>query len=145
MGLITDFFFAPADALDDAILHHGPKPPLPVFDCKRVDNIKLATLLTILDGGDLADADAVLARMPESIAEGADEGPWIFPVPDELASRLAALPPSARHAVAQAWARTEEWRLDGADPRFPAWFEEFCTFISQPRPDADRLWLWMCL
>ncbi|XVJ59589.1 MAG: hypothetical protein HEQ23_09355 [Tepidisphaera sp.] len=145
MGLLSDFFFAPAQAPDSDILEHGPKPPLPRFESKSLTGLELATLHTILLGESLADIEAVVSRSPDPIAHASEEGPWLFPIDDQLIELLRKVPASERPALADAWGRTEEMKVPPGDPDFQAWFASLCTFLTQPRPASDRCWLWVCL
>ncbi|HVU63672.1 MAG TPA: hypothetical protein VHC70_06835 [Phycisphaerales bacterium] len=145
MGVLTDIFVADRSLLA-SVLEAGPRPPLPVLDSKGVDTVKMATLATVLEGGDLDDIPAVLDRSPSMQMEAGDDGPWIFAVPDPVVSGLASMDAARRRDVASRWAQTEEWRMaDWPVDLYNDWFNALADLAKVAVERGSHLWMWMCL
>ncbi len=83
------------------------------IDAEDVDQVRLATLWTLLAGREFRDE---LVREFVPLHEVSEEGPWVFRVPDPLVELLAELDDARAAArIAPAWAGTEELELDGWD------------------------------
>ena len=83
MGVLTDLFVAdPAQA--EEIGRTYPKAGSPAVELKGFDQIKGATLWSILGGEDIRSTDRVvdLSGQFECLYEGGDDGPWIYRFPE---------------------------------------------------------------
>ncbi len=142
MGLLSVVFTAPeAIATAPDLIVQGPQPPLPMYDCKGLDDVKIATLTALCFGVDIDDIDAVMKLCPEVIGEGES---WVYPFPSTLADRLAALSPAERRDIGHRWARTEEWNIQTHEEHdFATFFDELCDFIAAHH--TKPLWVWICL
>ena len=55
-----------------------------------------------------------LSKLYDPISES-DEGPWVFRIPHELVTRLAALSEGERRKLARRWSKGQEFVLEGWD------------------------------
>ncbi|MEZ6234092.1 MAG: hypothetical protein R3B68_07875 [Phycisphaerales bacterium] len=143
MGLLTDFFVAKPEAITPEVVDAGPHGTFPTAQLKNVDVVKIATLEGIACEGQVGDA---AARIPEATAEAEHGEAWVFPIAARLASRLAGADEGELKRIGEAWAKTEEFRLDGWGPRDVV---EALTAIAALARNAQAngggLFLWMCL
>lgn len=102
-----------SDAL--AYARSSARNTLPVLEANTVDAIKFASLALIMDDKGLDDDVIAFANRFEDIACDGEDGPWLFVCPREFLHRLADLTPERVSKVAEAWAATEEARLDRWD------------------------------
>jgi hypothetical protein len=105
---------------------------LPAIEANTVDAIKLASLALIINGEELSDDDVIaFTNRFEDIASYGEDGPWLFVCPRESLYGLADLAPGRVPEVAEAWAATEEARLDRWDvadtKKFLSSLSEFCS------------------
>lgn len=145
--MLTDLIIAnPEDAA--AILNvPGHASIWPTLEAKGLDPVKLATLHFILKN-EPADAAKVAACVKtfEALADEGEAGPWLRAVPEELGHLLAQLGAADIPAVAAAWARTEELKLDGWKAADAAPFlGELSVFAAGAAAQGKRLLLWLCL
>ena len=79
--------------------------------CKGIDNVKLATLLSLRRSGSPdAEYDTCLDAVREMT--GSEEGPWVFAVASEhlrSLAEIAALEDDEFDALTNAWGATEEF------------------------------------
>ena len=144
---LTDFVVADerdAEAVCSADARTSIFPGIPAKD---IDHVKLAKLALILDGAPL-DTPAVIdvVKSFALLHETSEDGPWIYRVPDRLVAVLGSLDESRRGAVAKAWARIEEFGLDGWDGAAAACFlDSLCGLAEEARARGKVLLLRMSL
>jgi hypothetical protein len=112
------------------------------IDIKGIDTVKLGTLHSILTGEEFE----TLLPQYDPVYESSEEGPWVFQIPDGFTSRLASLSPAERTAVADQWAATEEFALDGWSPSdVGASLDAICALAASAGSSERSLFLWMSL
>ncbi|SKC79037.1 hypothetical protein [Krasilnikoviella flava] len=113
--LVTDYFAAPTDAVAATVVHQEAGPSVlargsgrPLFDTVRLPAVEPFVMLGRLAEALCARPYAEVTAHPRhgALVDGADEGPWVVTVSDELASALAAAAPERLAAVARDWATT---------------------------------------
>lgn len=138
---LTDLVVASEEHVAALAESDWPHAGFAAIDIKGIDTVKFGTLHALLMG------EAFESILPEykPIAEASDDGPWVSRVPDRLVRHLAGLSPDERASVAQRWAATEEFALDGRTPlQVSAVFEQICA-LSRRVGGGDGLYLWMSL
>jgi hypothetical protein len=111
------------------------------IDIKGIDSVKFGTLQSIMTGRSFEE----LLPLYEPTSKS-DEGPWVFCLPRELVTQLAALPEGERKRIAELWARTEEFVLDRWDvPDVSSVLDSVCELARQAIAAKQALFLWMCL
>jgi hypothetical protein len=151
MGVRTALFAAPSHSVASTALTLGPSQAdgLDHFE-SSVDHVPLATLGALLiDGSLFGPSFEPLNRelaWRESVAEGGEDGPWIYAVPDRTTSALASLPPERRSEVAAQWGESEE-RSGPARLRETAitHLEYMVPLAQRARAAGNRLYLWLGL
>lgn len=164
MGLLTDAFAATEVEVAAAdFANHDPAGLFPTVQAKRVDDLKLATLDAILTGQNLVapeqDPEASVRGVEERFvlvrnigAERGEEaeGPWVSQFPDSLVARLAELTPDEIARYGEAWANTDEWRLeDVSTPEQVAEIVEllrdYCRLAARAQTEGKRMYMWTSL
>ena len=151
MGLLSDVFLA--SNVELATLHPGaggPEGHFPTVSGKRIDSIKLATLeasVTQYQGDILSLAEA---WDDEHYLVYSEEEEQVCRFPETLSVALTQLPPEALGLCVEAWAATEEWRLDGGDT--PAgretllrWLSAVCQLARRGQREGRSLCIWWSL
>ena len=146
MSIPTDFFVA-EEAEIASIVDDGPADHMPTVQENGVDPIKIATLNGIATGRDYSldgGFDQLLEEVEEVTSKG-DEGPWVFAVPAALVSALRSASAERLATIADEWAMTDEWMLDGvpADDLRPL-LHDVADFARSAEP-PKRLYMWMSL
>ena len=112
-----------------------------------VDPIKLATLNGIATGRDYSVDGGFdqLSEEVEEVASNGDEGPWVFAVPTALVAALRSVGAERLAMIADEWAATEEWMLDGvpADDVRPL-LHDLAELARSAEP-PKRMYMWMSL
>lgn len=117
MGLLTDLVVADVAEAQEVLVASNHQPRWPALDTKGIDYIYLSVLAFILKG-QAADADSVVAYSQQftELASGGEDGPWVFQLPQDLVSGLAAIQDSALPTIADQWSKSEEMQAASADP-----------------------------
>lgn len=105
MGVLTDFFLATESQVASFDPEGLPADLFDTFHAKGVDTIKVDLLFAALTGRSFAE----VANCGEVISDIESEGPWIFRLPDELLTCLAAIEPSELPSVAAKWHHSEDF------------------------------------
>lgn len=110
--LVTDYFAAPTDAVAATVVHQEAGPSVlargsgrPLFDTVRLPAVEPFVMLGRVAEALCARPYAEVTAHPRhgALVDGADEGPWVVAVSDELADALAAASPDRLAAVARSW------------------------------------------
>jgi hypothetical protein len=154
MGIVTDYFAAPGDALAATVLHEasGPSTPTrgsgrPLFDTVCLPSIEpfvmLGTLAQLLSGRPYGEVTA-RPRHGSLVVDGGDEGPWVVTVSDDLVADLAARSPARLADVAWRWSRSPELSSIPTDRVVTAVLAlgELAARADQVR---HRVYCWTCL
>jgi hypothetical protein len=149
MGLLTDLFVAAEDEIDDAVLEEGPADRFPTVEAKRVSDVKITSLNGIATGRsfDLDDGGFQLYPEVPLIRDAGEEGPWLFRLPPPLLAALATADEAKLGEINEAWARTEEWQLDGVtDPDDTRWLVDGIARLARnAEMSGKNVYLWMSL
>ncbi|MEL7976148.1 hypothetical protein AAG589_09825 [Isoptericola sp. F-RaC21] len=109
--LLTDYFAAPTDAVAATVVHQDVGPSVlargsgrPLFDTVRLPAVEPFVMLGRVAEALCSRPYAEVTAYPRhgALVDGADEGPWVVAVSDELAGALAAAAPERLAAVAHA-------------------------------------------
>jgi hypothetical protein len=146
VSIPTDFFVAD-EAEIASIVDSGPAGHMPTVQENGVDPVKLATLNGIATGRDYS-VDGGFDQLSEEVEEvtsNGDEGPWVFAVPTALVAALRSASAERLAAIADEWARTEEWMHDGVPAGdIRPLLHDFADLARSAEP-PKRLYLWMSL
>ncbi|MCW8129020.1 MAG: hypothetical protein KIS92_01425 [Planctomycetota bacterium] len=145
MGVLTDLIVADPAQAKEICQTHGKKP-FPSVDIKGFDQIKGATLWSILEGSDVSDVDYVvgLSEKFTLLCEESDDGPWVYQVPDEFLKLIASTEDEAVGEMVEAWSQTEEF--DGyslEDVQF--YFDTLFEAATRSDLGSKKLLMWICL
>jgi hypothetical protein len=142
MGVLSDLVVANEADAESVARAQVPSQKFGGIDIKGIDSVKFATLHSILTGRRFEEL--IPSYEPAFIVS--DDGPWVFRLPGELVDRLATLTDSERQSVADRWAATEEFELDGWEaPMVAETLEEICVQAANAAASQRALFLWMCL
>ena len=107
----------------------------PTVDTKPVDTVKLESLAKLVK--------TTAGKLEPSNPSGEQ---WVIPVGEKLAAKLASLDAKTRTTVAAAWAKTEEWELDGGTAKsVEALLTAMCALAAQAKRESKRVYLWLSL
>jgi hypothetical protein len=109
MGVLSQLVVARVDevaALLAANRSHASKWGM--VDVTGLDTIMLGTLSHILAGKSLDDSDAIANFIAEPIAQGGEDGPWVYEIPQSLQDALVNFPNEREEKILEKWAQTEE-------------------------------------
>jgi hypothetical protein len=146
VSILTDFFVA-AEAEIASIVDGGPAGHLPTVEENGVDPIKLATLNGIATGRDYS-VDGGFDQLSEEVEEvtsKGDEGPWVFAVPAALVAALRSAGAQRLAMIADKWAATEEWMMDGVPAEDVRPLLHDLADLARSAEPPKRLYLWMSL
>ncbi|MFE6969793.1 hypothetical protein [Isoptericola sp. NPDC057653] len=111
--IVTDYFAAPTDAVAATVVHQEVGPSVvargsgrPLFDTVRLPAVEPFVMLGRIAAALCGQPYAEVTAHPRhgAVVDGADEGPWVVTVSDELARALAAATPERLAAVARSGA-----------------------------------------
>jgi hypothetical protein len=109
---------------------------------KGIDHVKFGTLHSILTGRSCEEL------LPEyaPVVTVSDEGPWVFRIPSDLVTRLAAVSGAEKQVAMSKWAATEEFALDGWPPsEVVRSFEAIASLARKAENTGRSFFLWMSL
>ncbi|MEV4601291.1 hypothetical protein AB0K15_28305 [Amycolatopsis sp. NPDC049253] len=144
MGNLYDYFAASSDEQAATALQSPTVTNFPVVALKRIDpTIHLNRAEALLTATDY-DTVSANPRSEHLIAE-LDESIWVTTLTDELPDALASAGETHRRAVAELWARSEEFDgdIDPAD-LLPV-VDELADLARQAKAAGDRLYCRTCL
>lgn len=145
---LSDLIIADPDEAPSVNAERGAH--LKRWDClpaKGIDTIKLGSLAQILTNRPPNDVKAVASYMTDALLHQASEdGPWVYLVPEPLQIALSALDEDSEEALAEKWAATEEFRLDGWNSMDVADFLHGLVALARRACESQKsLLLWMSL
>lgn len=148
MGVLSDIIIA--DKIDAAAINAAGGAHLkrwPCLESKGIDTIKLGTLYQILHNRSLDDMDFFGKFMQDAVLDQrSNDGPWVFLVPEDLKSALAALDDAGAESVTEKWAATEEFESDGWQfDDVEEYFQSLVVHARKARDAGKSLLLWMSL
>lgn len=148
MGVLSDIIIADraeAASINAAVGRHFEQ--WDTLASKGIDTVKLGKLSQILASRSLDDAETIARFMAHDVLhEASDDGPWIFPLPDELVSAVAALDDKTEKSVAAKWSAIEEFRLDHWKPAVvEEYLHDLVVHARKARDAGKSLLLWICL
>lgn len=142
MGVLTDFVVANESEATEVAKAHGDSPRWKRWDCKGIDNILLAGLYEALTD---RPADETMDEV-EQIAEGGDDGPWVYLVPRQWIEAIAGIDDDHMVAASRAWALFDEWAERGEPEPDLSEYVKSLREASRTARDSDQaLLMWMCL
>ena len=143
LGVLTDIVVADASEASAVAADGDRLRTWPGVDAKGVDSVKLAILWGLLSN-DPSKANA--GADFETLHEIPDEGPWVFRVPEELVQLLASLDDAGAASTAVAWAKAEEFVLDGWNAAaVRSILSELRTLARKTLSGRKSMLMWMSL
>jgi hypothetical protein len=137
MSMLSDFFIAGDAEVAAMDVAAGPAA-LPSVHAKRVDPVKVASLTAILTGTE--------PSLPDPVRDAGEGGPSVYRFADEATAALGALGPDDATLCAYAWARTEEWQADGAEPaEVESLLQQVRELAARAKVEGKRLYVWTAL
>lgn len=137
MGILTDFFVTGPDRAALLAFTSLDGSGVPMFEAKSIDPVKVSTLFRIASNG-----RADLATVHDRVDVDRREGPWLVVIRDEVTEVIAGIADDEIAQVADAWAATQEWRLDHAEPGvLSPVLRQLRDLARQAAPPAERLYL----
>lgn len=142
MGVLSDLVVAPAGDAERIGRALAPASEFDGVDIKGIDSVKFGKLHSILTGRSFEE----LLPEYEPVLMVSDQGPWVFRIPSDLVTRLAALAGEEKQIAVSKWAATEEFALD----RWPAnevakAFDGIASLAKKAEGVGHSLFLWMSL
>jgi len=111
--MLTDLIAAKSNEAEAIVKTVGLDTGWPTLAARSVDQIKLSSLALLLNGKDANTGTVVeYAKSFRLLANGGDMGPWVVLVPSDLVAGLVDMQDDRISEVAQAWASTQELKLD---------------------------------
>ncbi len=144
MGLLSDFFIATNAEVKSLEISKSPAGSVPSVQARSVEVVKLTQLQCIIDGSVFSDHLEQLGTM--RVRSEGDEGPWVFLVPDVITRTLAESDENRLQQIANAWASTEEWKMDGGKPEdiFPL-LNKLGSLAKRAKVENREMYLWLSL
>ncbi len=137
MGILTDFFVLTAHQAALLLDNESAPAELPQVWAKWVDPVKVSTLFRIASNG-----DTELQDVDEPVDMDRPDGPWLLVIRDEVTQCFAGIAEHEIFRIADAWAATEEWQAQHADPEFlGSLIRDLRDLAKQARPPTTRLYL----
>ena len=149
MGVLADLFIATDNEAREFNLDGTPLNVFPGIDIKGILQVELATLACILTGQDFTDVDRVVKLVGafEAVYE-AEEGPWVYKLPQLLSGALASTAIDGISQIAAAWSNTEEFRryqTDNIQAILEKRLKEMRHLAQQANAERKGMYLWICL
>jgi hypothetical protein len=142
LGVLSDLVAGTSADVERIGQSQVPSRDFDGIDIKGIDTVKFVTLHSLLTG----EKFETLLPLYEPVHAGSEEGPWVFQIPDGLVSLLASLSHTERTVIAERWAATEEFALDGwSSPSVASSLEAICTLAVSAEGSERSLFLWMSL
>jgi hypothetical protein len=145
MGMMTSFFVAPTADLPSQQLSEGVPAAFPSVLCNYLDEMKVASLDSLLTGKDPKEAMKALAAPVYSHAES---GITVLRLDDALVKALASLTPQNALPTAQKWMAMGEWGRFGRRAGDFADLAEMINLIAKLATGAQApghgLFFWLC-
>jgi len=150
MGVLTDFFVAAPNEIDDAIVVAGPADRFKTVEAKGADDISLTSLNGIVTGRNFevdGGFDTLLAEVESISAASEEDGPWLFRAPQALVAGLAAADEPRLDDINEAWAQTEEWQANGVtSPDETRWLVQGLAELARDAAASSKdMYLWVSL
>lgn len=147
MGVLSDVIIARRDeaaAINETLGgHHGQWKTL--FS-NGIDAVKIGTLSTIINGPSPGAIEIATQLADNALSTVSEDGPWVFLMPADLVSSLAALDGETERRVASEWAATEEIRHSRWPPgAVESYLHDLVGFARRAVADKKDLLLWMSL
>ena len=114
MSILTDIVVANTEEASAVAEANVPSREWEGIDSKGIEHAKLAHLASILRR-EPYDPDFI--TQIQQLAEGSEEGPWVFALPQDFVRNIAALDEGRIPEVALDWSKAEEFALDGWEPK----------------------------
>jgi hypothetical protein len=142
--MLTDFFIATTAEVQALDITRGPSAQVQCLRAKRTDPVKIVQLQCCIEGVPFEQRMPLLDTM--LVREAAQEGPWVFRLPEALESTLASSSVSDIERYGRAWAATEEWQRDGGTPeQIVPFLAEIAHLASSARTQQSSVFVWMSL
>jgi hypothetical protein len=142
MALLSDFFIATRAELDSLDIGKSPAGSLPAVQARSVEVVKLIQLQCIMDGSAFSDHLDQLGAM--RVRSEGDDGPWVFRVPDIVTTTLAASEENRLQQIANAWALTDEWKMDRGRPQdILLLLNNLGSLAKQATVENREMYLWV--
>ncbi len=147
MGVLSDIIIAGRDeaaAINETLGGHHRR--WDTLISKGIDTVKIGTLSTIINGPSPGATEVACRLADNALFEVSEDGPWVFLVPPNLVSGLAALDGETERRVAGEWAATDEFRLSRWPPGdVGSYLHDLVDFARRAVAEKKDLLLWTSL
>lgn len=142
MGVLSELVVAPAGEAERVAQAQVSSQTVGGIDINGVDSVKFGTLHSILTGRSFEE----LLPLYEPVVTVSEDGPWVFQIPTELVTRVAALDDAGMADVARQWAATEEFVLDcWAEDEVASALSALSSLSNRAIESGQALFLWLSL
>jgi hypothetical protein len=141
MGVLTDIVVAHASQAKEVLAADVPSEAFSGFDAKGLDPVMLAMLNAIMTD---TDYDPGWVDALTSLGGDEDDGPWLFQIPAEMVSRLAALSAMELARIATAWGVTDQL-VDAGPEEVETLLSELARFAREAIAAKKELLMWISL
>ncbi len=145
MGTMTSFFVAPTADLPTQQLSEGVPAAFPSVLCNYLDEMKIASLNSLLTGKDAKEAMKAVANPVYSHGES---GITVLRLDDGLVKALASMSPQSALDTAQKWLAAGGWGRFGRREGDFADLAEMISMIAKLATSAQApghgLFFWLC-
>ena len=146
MGVFSDLIIAPADAAGEILASLNPTDDWDGFSFKGLDNVKFATLLSLLSSGSpSADFEKWLDAISQTSED--ENGVWVFAFADgavEALATITSMDVGAFEELAKRLGATEEfegWEPDDVNDLLGSVGE----LAERALLEQQAMFLWVCL
>ena len=156
MGVLTDYFSAPSDAVAASALDRVggpgqpatgplPSPAFDTFQSKSLDPyVIMGKLEEALTGQDYRVIITSGPRYGRMVAKGGAQGPWVVKVSGRLQAALSLAGSDQLARAAARWSQAEE--LAGASPEeMTGVLEDLSGLARRATANDEYLYCWVCL
>jgi hypothetical protein len=142
--MLTDFFIATPPEVQALDIAQTPATTVRCLRAKCTDPVKIVQLQCCIDGASFEERMPLLNKM--LVRQAGEEGPWIFQLPEVLATRLASASTDELDRFGRAWAATEEWQRDRGTPQtIVPFLTAIAQFAVEARTQNRSVYIWMSL
>jgi hypothetical protein len=146
MAMLSVFFVAPAGGVPAEKLNEGVPSTFPSVQCNIIDDLKVASLETILTGRDTTES--IKALMNRCVYSHDGSGISVLQLGDGLVQALAAETPERALTSAKSWLAGSPWgrfgRRSGDLQDLADMISKLGKLASTALAPGHGLYLWIC-
>jgi len=146
MAMLSVFFVAPAGGLPSEPLSEGVPKSFPSLQCTIIDDLKVASLETVLTGRDTTESIKTL--MSRCVYSHDESGIAVLQLGDGLVQALAAQTPESALTSAKSWLAGCRWgqfgRRSGDLQELAEMLARMGKLAATALAPGQGLYLWIC-